>query len=222
MEDIMNKSTAKNFLLRLGIARAVLIAGVLLTMGLAQSAKADTVYTYAGQPFAYNGSWGLTGVQGSFTVSSPLAADTAYNLTPDTLGGTITGYDFTDGKTTWDLANYVTGNPAQAGYNGPSDFSVTTNASGEIVSWDLNIYNSVGVITTCSSCNSLGGPYDDTSVFYNYDGYNNPGNGAGTWTGSGPTPTPEPSTSSLLFGAGLLGLLALAARSKRRPLLFFR
>jgi preprotein translocase subunit SecG len=52
----MNKSIAKNFLSRSPFVRAILIAVTLLAIGLAQSAKANTItYTYTGNPFSYVG-----------------------------------------------------------------------------------------------------------------------------------------------------------------------
>jgi hypothetical protein len=201
----INKSTAKNFLSRSRVARAVLLAGALLTLGVAQSARADTMYTYTGQAFSYRGGPG-TQVTGSFTVSSPLGSSTTQTLTPASLGGTITSYDFTDGSTVWDLGNYV---GVSGGLNpfDNSQFSITTDASGKITSWFLNIYSPVGLITTCNTCNS-GGAYDDTSVFYNYDGYNF--NSPGTWSDP-PAAMPEP-TSGLLLTTGLLGLGIMVLR----------
>jgi len=221
----MNKSTAKNFLLRLGIARAVLIAVTLLAIGLAQSARADETYTYTGTPFSYNGSaYALTGVTGSFTLPFTLESDTTYTLAPDTVGGAITSYTFTDGHTTWDLGNFVAG---PDGFASSSVFSLTTG-NGDIVSWDFNIVSSVGanlpypnstqgVIYT--EWNGTTGT-DGTNVYYNYDAYNCiptentfcRDTGLGTWTGT--VTTPEPSTW-LMLAAGLMGLLMLAARSKR-------
>jgi len=226
MEDMMKKSTAKNFLLRLGIARAVLIAVTLLTIGLAQSARADDTYTFTGMPFYYDGAncypACVTNVSGSFTVSSPLASNTTYNLEPDTVaGGTITSYDFTDGRNSWDLANFV----AADSFGQVSEFSITTG-NGNIVAWDINIDDyagptfgyycpscTQGVITTAWN-GSTGS--NATNVWNNYDAYSyDPSevNQLGTWTGT--VTTPEPSTSSLLFGAGLLCLLGLAVEGKR-------
>src|SRR5581483_11511944 len=76
----------------------ILLAGAAL--GLALSAGAQVTYTYTGDPFSYNGSAYsyVTHVSGSFTVASPLAANTTLNLFPYTVGGTITSYSFTDGR----------------------------------------------------------------------------------------------------------------------------
>ena len=103
----------------------------LLCLMTAGPLRADTwTYTYAGHDFSYMGGPG-TKVTGFFTVSSPLASGATTPLAPDTIGSTIVIYNFADGYTTWDLANYVT-DPG-------SQFSVTTNGSGDIVPLFLNI-----------------------------------------------------------------------------------
>ena len=140
-------------------AFAFVLGAVLAFAVTEQAAKADIIYTYTGQPFSYVGYAGtgpdVTNVSGFFTLSSSLAPDTTYDLLPDTVsGGTVIDYDFTDGITVWDLDNYVDsiGPVGPTGEGGNSEFSVTTDASGEIVDWTLNIFNSDGVITTCTHC----------------------------------------------------------------------
>ncbi len=173
----MNKSTAKNFRSLTRVAQAVLIAGALLAIGPMQSARADTIYKYTGNHFSYVGTGpDVTNLSGSFTVLSALAANTTYTLTPYTAGGTITNLSFTDGRSVWNLSNYVT-DPTN------SKFSVITNATGNIVSWWLHIYSSSGDIQTCTAawnCTSDGRAYDNTEQFNNYDAYNF--NEPGTWT----------------------------------------
>ena len=75
---------------------------VLLAVGPTQSAWADVTYTYDGNPFSYVGTGpDVTNVSGHFTVVSSLPANTTQTLTPDTVGGTITGFKFTDGRRYW-------------------------------------------------------------------------------------------------------------------------
>jgi hypothetical protein len=107
----------------------------------------------------------------------------------------------------------------------PTAFSITTDALGNIVRWDINVYsvgnNDVGwneEITSCygaSSCNG-GNAYDNVNIAYNYDAYNNGGNGPGQWTASAlPTETPEPG-SMVLMGSGALAMMGSLRRKFRK------
>lgn len=182
------------------------LAVALLAIVAARSARADYTYTYTGNPFSYVGTGpDVSNVSGYFDVSYQLAADTTYDLTPYTVGGVV-NFDFTDGRTTWDMANFSATSTIAGG--APPGFSVTTDASGQIVSWYLQIYSANAAVTTCngSACDTVFGyDSDDASgVFFNYDAYifDSPG----TWA-----EVPEPSTG-LLFVAGLMGLGTIAAR----------
>jgi hypothetical protein len=117
-----------NYFSRVGLAVA-LFGGI-----VSQSAKADTIYTYAGQSFAQfvddpnvPGAYDATmRVTGTFTTSTPLQAN-ATNLDIRPL---ISGLSFSDGRvtiTTPDVTSAV------------FIFRVTTNASSDITDWLLSL-----------------------------------------------------------------------------------
>lgn len=206
-------------------AKLVCSIGLLavLSLMLPGSLRADSyTYTYTGNPFGYNGSaYPLTGVSGSFTLASPLAFGATTDLAPDTAGSPVTSYSFTDGKSSWTLGNFVLAPPAYP--DGPQNaFSVTTDASGQIVAWDITIYSGLypsgGWIFTCNegaAC-TTGVSQDgvnDWDLDYNADLGGGGVYGAysqGSWVYSSVS-TPEPS-SLLLIAIGLLGLLVVSAR----------
>lgn len=211
----MNKSPAKDFLPRIQVARAVLMAGALLMVGLAQSARATPItYTYTGNTFHYiGGCCGVSNVSGSFTLAALLAPSTTQTLEPDTAGGTVLDFTFTDGRTVWDTGNYIMNNGLYE--LAATQFTVTTNAAGAIVSWFVNINASFGYVDTCfgvSGPPDAGCPSDSTNVFYNYDAYTlSEYYEPGTWTRTG---SPEP-TSFLLLVTGLLGLATIVLRRRQ-------
>jgi hypothetical protein len=191
---------------------------LLLCLTLPTSLRADSyTYTYTGNSFGYNGSfYALTGVSGSFTLASPLAPGTTTDP-----HGAVLDFSFTDGESIFDLANFVSAPPAYP-FGPQNAFSVTTNAAGQIVAWDIILYSGLypsgGFITTCNegaAC-SYGVSQDgvnDWTLDYNAD--LGPGGVYGTYTEStwvnSSISTPEPS-SLLLFAIGSLALVALAGR----------
>jgi PEP-CTERM motif-containing protein len=179
---------------------AVLLC-LVFVLGGAQSAQADTVYTYTGPNFTafYNGSihpsitcTPLCNITGSFTLSGALGA----NLSNVTLAPT--SYSFTDGLSTNTNLNSVA-----------NQFIVSTDGSGNITAW--TIYTQInGAENPCSqneytvytstshdfgeiSGDLCSSPYDQYAQAFT----------SGTWSET--SDTPEPASLALL-GSGLIGL----------------
>ena len=121
-------------------------------------------------------------------------------------------------------SGYFVSAPAGYAFGPQNAFSITTNASGQIVAWDIVLYSGLyptgGWIFTCNegaACNtglSQDG-VNDWDLDYNAD----LGGGGvygtysqGSWVSSSVS-TPEPS-SLLLFAIGLLGLMVVAGRKQ--------
>jgi hypothetical protein len=186
----------------IGRAVRVLLVGTLLAIGLAQSTRAQTVYTYTGNLFTTFGlpyscvlPLGECQVTGSFTVPTPLAANLAYgSITPSS-------YSFTDGTNT--RATTIPGDFAAI-------FKIATDSVGNINQWYIYLYSVdglQGIVTydiTAGNEDSTFGNHGSAGLAYEQS---NPG--AWVTTTTGVTTTPEPSTA-LLYLTGLLALVGAA------------
>lgn len=176
----------------------------LILLGFGTTAKADTVYTYTGNPFTSFG--GVEhcppecSISGSFTVAAPLL-----NLTLAASGGNVTplSWSFTDGNATLTQANTDPG---------LFHFNLQTDGSGAITAWSVFLASSGGDtigLGTDSGLIDLSN-YEANSPFGLGAAQNS--NDQGTWTmSSTTTAAPEPSSVVLLL-AGLLGLALVARR----------
>jgi hypothetical protein len=172
-----------------------LAALICLVVGLflSSSVKADTVYTYTGQPFVvFNGPDGtcppVCNLSGSLTLSSPLPPNSSGPLDL----ANVLNFSFTDGNVTINESNL---------YDAISSFNYNTNNTGQM--WYAN-YVLYSYVPTFLFSNQLGG--DHVSVDDPVDGYYTADSGGlGTWTTSAVT-TPEPS-SLLMLGLGAFALL---------------
>ena len=159
--------------------------GIALMVALGAPVEASTTYTYTGNDFTSASSPFTTSdfIQGSFTIAAPLAD----NLTLATISPTT--YTFTDVVSTITQLNGTI-----------NDFEVSTNASGAIIAWEIQItIPGAAEIETTNDYAEVGDQGEITGVA----GGNM--NDPGTWV-------PEPGT----FVPILSGLLALTWLARKR------
>ena len=195
-----------------------LLVGALLAFGPAQSASADTIYTYVGNPFTtftihntfaepfscLNGV-GECEITGSFTLAQPLPPNIPISAP---LSVAPTSWAFTDGVNVYTSLTI----PDSARF-----FRFTTDASGLPLGWSVNAFSgSTSFLTQniltggCTFAPSA--PCDRIdSIVSMAIVLSNPG----TWsaTNSSTTSVAEP-PAILLLGMGLLGLVAMVLRQE--------
>jgi hypothetical protein len=184
----------------------LLSVAALLVLVSSPAARADAIYTYSGSDFTVSKNpsllpTGVVALSGSMTLAAPLGSNFSGNVTP-------TAFSFTDGTTTLTQLNAPLANDL---------FSFTTNSSGAIISWDVQLCMAAPgcpmPLIYFETVNTPRWGTDDAILYLAANGssgeaYNS--SSPGVW--SDPTAAPEPS-ALLLLGSGLVGLIG-AWRSK--------
>jgi hypothetical protein len=187
----------------------LLSVAALMVLVAAPSARADTVYTYTGDNFTAFDQPGLlppgvVALSGSMTLATSLGSNFIGNATP-------TAFSFTDGATTLTQLNAPLANDL---------FYFTTDSSGAITSWDVQLCTSGPVCPMpfiyFETVNTPVWGADDAVLYLNANGtsgdaYNS--SSPGVWVA--PTTTPEPS-ALLLLGSGLIALVGAKRRKSLR------
>ena len=191
----------------------------MLAGGAAQSSWANVTYSYSGNDFTQiENDYALPvpgtyttamNVSGWFEVAGPLAANTSHLLV------TPLSYSFTDDRSTYTNLDSV--------LSSADSFEVSTNATGNIVSWFIGVQAfGTGNLWTTNDNSRQCGPsapcvfdygavepnwYNSTTQRDSAIVWNNPG----SWTST--VPEPE-SYAMLLAGLSLLGIVARRRKQK--------
>jgi hypothetical protein len=183
------------------VAKGALLAASFLAVGLIQSARAQTTYTYTGNDFtppSHDPCTGCESIDGSFTVQNALAPDTPFGpITPSSYDFTISpagSYTFTSG--------YVPYFEVGTGPDGSIDewlIEIETNSSSSATVVQTEFIYQQGEVDVFCLTNNNNGPC------------NNNTDDPGTWK-TETAVTPEPA-SVILFASGLLGI-GLVTRKK--------
>jgi PEP-CTERM motif len=185
----------------------------LLAFGFTPSARADTTYTYTGQPFTnFSGADSCTNgvgecfLSGTITFASPFPSNSVFSIfgdfdEPVALPPNLLSFSISDGVQSFSIASHHS-NGAEFG------IYLDTGPNGQIENWVFFIAgNPEAGLGTAGPGLVLGptgliGPTDLTTS--DNGGVSSNFGTPGTWT----TSTPEPN-SLLIFGTGFLGLLGI-------------
>lgn len=111
----------------------IFLACLIFILGFAHPAKADTTYTYTGNPFTgFHGNSACPPqcrITGTFEVAGPPPVNLTLNEQQFQFDVTPLTYSFTDGHTTWTNTNSC-----------PDFFAISTDASGNITNWVIRLF----------------------------------------------------------------------------------
>jgi hypothetical protein len=200
---------------------ALAAAAGLLWLALPGALRADTTFTYTGNPYtSCTGSFTCNGTTPYLTITfdttltgsqlDSLSGNPGYDISPYIISFTITDGEYVD-ITNSDALSFT--------------FDINTSPTGSMESWYITAISgvisspgfqcaqsSVGFTSYCTITDpSIPPGSDESSLPFSGDfGYNLT---SGTWSEATIT-TPEPS-ALLLLGVGLLGLIGMGGHKKR-------
>ena len=188
----------------------------------AQFADADTVYTYTGNDFTFADGPFTTSdsITGSFTVTTPLADNLSFATV------SFNSYSFSGGVDTLTNLNSF----PMSNSNAPFAFAVSTNASGDIIAWSIDIQGNSGTSVANDNISTYNNaPIDNSPQTMDFASDCSPTNcfqpgfplsfgqnqdDPGTWAVSATSSVPEPSTWAMMI-LGFAGVGFMAYRRKQ-------